>query len=97
MNNEKLQELLKNAETSYGNELVEILQEDFDAEFINNEIEYDDRGFFDENILKVGDVYVRVTLRYNNIGYKDFDFSAAFAQIVERKEEIVTQTVVTYV
>ena len=95
MNNEKLQELLKNAETSYGNELVEILQEDFNAEFVDNRVEHDDRGFFDENILKVDDVYVRVTHRYNNVGYKDFDYSASFAQIVERKEETIT--LVTYV
>jgi hypothetical protein len=95
MNNEKLQELLKNAETPYGNELVEILEEDFGAEFIDNRIEYDDRGFFDKNILKVGDVYVRVVHRHNNIGYKDFDYSASFAQIVERKEEVIT--LITYV
>jgi hypothetical protein len=95
MNNEKLQELLKNAGTPYGNELVEILEEDFDAEFIDNRIEYDIRGFFDENILKVDDVFVRVTHRYNSVGYKDYNYSASHAQIVERKEEVIT--VVTYV
>lgn len=96
MNNELLKELIKKNSTPYGNDLVDSLMEDYDAKIILDDEKEDSRGRQDLVILQIDDIFVEVTVEYLRIGYKDYDFNSIEARIVEKKEEVITYTRVTY-
>ena len=98
MNNELLIELIAKSAGRFSNDLECALEEDYGGIIVEEEsYDDDDRNFhYSTYVVNIGDIYVYIEHMYYCIGRDDFDYYKTDAYLVERKETVVTETVVTY-